>query len=321
MAQNTSDTATSADPYETLGVKKTATQAEIKKAYRKLVRTSHPDINPDDAGAEARFVKVSAAYDLLKDPETRARFDAGEIDASGQEKPQRQYYRDYADAQRSSRDSAGFDSAGFEGMDPQDIFAEMFRQRGGGGQQTHGFSARGRDLGYTLEVPFLDAARGGSAHITLPGEGQIDLKIPAGLRDGQTLRLRGKGGEGLGGGPRGDAQVKIHVQPHPLFRRDDDTILLTLPITLAEAVLGAKVTVPTIHGDVALSIPKGSSSGRVLRLRGRGVERKGKAGDQLVELRIVLPKTIDDKLTACIEEWAKTNSDDPREAMLKGVPR
>ena len=320
MAQNTSDTV-SLDPYETLGVKKTATQAEIKKAYRKLVRTSHPDINPDDAEAEARFVKISAAYDLLKDPDTRARFDAGEIDASGQEKPQRQYYRDYADAQRSSRSSAGFDSAGFEGMDPDDIFAQMFRQRGGGGQQRHGFSARGRDLGYTLEVPFLDAARGGSAHISLPGEGQIDLKIPAGLRDGQTLRLRGKGGEGLGGGPRGDAQVKIHVQPHPLFRREDDTILLTLPITLAEAVLGAKVTVPTIHGDVALSIPKGSSSGRVLRLRGRGVERKGKAGDQLVELRIVLPKTVDEKLAACIEDWAKTNSEDPREAMLKGVPR
>lgn len=315
MAQSTDNTA-HLDPYEVLGLSKTATQAEIKKAYRKLVRTSHPDINPDDAGAEARFVQISAAYDLLKDPDTRARFDVGEIDASGQEKPQRQYYRDYAQNQRSTRDSAGF-----EGMDPDDIFAQMFRQRSGGAQQGHGFSARGRDVGYTLEVPFLDAARGGSAHISLPGEGQIDLKIPVGLRDGQTLRLRGKGGEGFGGGPRGDAQVKIHIQPHPLFRREDDTILLTLPITLDEAILGAKVTVPTIHGDVALTIPKGSSSGKVLRLRGRGVERKGQAGDQLVELRIVLPKTVDDKLAACIEEWAKTNTENPREAMLKGVPR
>lgn len=308
------------DPYAVLGLTRSATDAEIKKAYRRLVRTCHPDINPDDPGAEARFVKITAAHDLLKDPEMRARFDAGEVDARGQEAPQRQYYRDYAGTE-GSRQSSG----GFSGMDPDDLFAEIFRQRAASGSQGYGaqgFSAPGRDIGYTLEVPFLDAARGGTARITLPGDGgMLDVKIPEGLRDGQTLRLRGKGGEGLGGGPPGDAQVTVSVRPHPLFRRDGDTILISLPITLDEAVLGAKVEVPTISGDVALTIPKGSSSGRVLRLRGRGVQGKSGAGDQLVELRIVLPKEDDAKLAAFMEDWRKTRHDDPRAAMLKGVPR
>ncbi len=255
------------DPYAMLGLTSAATEADIKKAYRRLVRQSHPDINPDDPGAEARFVRITAAHDLLKDPATRARFDAGEIDATGQEKPQRRYYRDFAGAEGPQESSGGFG-----GMDPNDIFAEIFRQRsGGGGGGPRGFSAPGQDHGYTLEVPFLDAARGGKARIVLPGEGPLEVTIPVGLRDGQTLRLRGKGGEGYGGGPRGDAQVTVTVRPHPVFRRDGDTILITLPITLDEAVLGAKVEVPTISGNVALTIPKGSSSGRVLRLRGRGV--------------------------------------------------
>lgn len=302
------------DPYATLGLTKSATDAEIKAAHRRLVRLSHPDINPDDPEAEARFVKVTAAHDLLKDPEKRARFDAGEIDASGQETPQRSYYRDFADG-ADARQNAG----GFGGIDPDDIFSEFFRQRGGGGSQD--FAATGRDLGYTLEVPFLDAARGAKARITLPGEGPIDLSIPVGLRDGQTLRLRGKGGDGLGGGPRGDAQVTVTVRPHPLFSRDGDTITITLPITIDEAVLGAKVDVPTINGDVALKIPKGSSSGRTLRLRGRGVKGRNGAGDQLVELRVMVPKADDPDLNAFMETWRKSGRDDPRKAMLDGVPR
>lgn len=301
------------DPYATLGLTKKATDAEIKKAYRRLVRNSHPDINPDDPGAEARFVKITAAFDLLKDPATRARYDAGEIDASGQEKPQRRYYRDFAEAD-GNRQSGG----GFSGMDADDIFAEIFRQRAARGSQ--GYAAPGRDIGYTLEVPFLDAARGGKSRITLPGEGPLDVAIPAGLRDGQTLRLRGKGGQGLGGGPRGDALVTVSVRPHPLFRRDGDTILINLPITLDEAILGAKIEVPTINGDVAVTIPKGSSSGRTLRLRGRGVRGPDGTGDQLVELLIVVPKE-DAELIAFMEEWRKTRHDDPRKAMLKGVPR
>jgi DnaJ-class molecular chaperone len=316
------------DPYATLGLTRSASAADIKKAYRRLVRLSHPDINPDDPGAEERFVRITAAHDLLKDPASRARFDAGEIDAAGQEKPQRRYYRDYAEAE-APRPSA----EGFAGMDPDAIFAEIFRQRGGGAGG-RGFAARGQDHAYRLEVPFLDAARGGSARITLPGEGPMEVRIPVGLRDGQTLRLRGKGGEGQGGGPRGDAQVTVAVQPHPLFRREGETILITLPITLDEAVLGAKIDVPTIHGDVSLSIPKGSGSGKVLRLRGRGVQggagagrtRTGSAGaaaagDQLVELRITVPKAPDAKLTAFMEEWQKTRHDDPRKAMMEGMPR
>ncbi|MEO8245066.1 MAG: DnaJ C-terminal domain-containing protein [bacterium] len=302
------------DPYATLGLTRSATEADIKKAYRRLVRTSHPDIHPDDPDAEARFVRIGAAHDLLKDPATRARFDAGEIDASGQERPQRRYYRDFAEAPGGRPDSGGFG-----GMDPDDIFAEIFRQRSAGGGQ--GFSARGQDLSYTLEVPFLDAARGGKARIALPGEDPLDVTIPVGLRDGQTLRLRGKGGEGFGGGPRGDALVTVMVRPHPLFRRDGETILITLPITLDEAVLGAKVEVPTINGDIAVTIPKGSSSGRVLRLRGRGVQGRDGTGDQMVELRIVVPKTDDPKLAAFLEEWRKDHHDDPRKAMLNGVPR
>ena len=305
------------DPYAVLGLTKSATDAEIKKAYRKLVRTSHPDINPDDPTAEQRFVKVQAAYELLKDPETRARFDAGEIDASGAERPQRQYYRDFADA--GGRGPS--EGRGFGGIDPNDIFAEILRQRGADPRR-QGYAAPGADHAYALEVPFLDAARGGSARITLPTGEVMDVAIPVGLRDGQTLRLRGKGGEGFGGGPRGDALVTVSVRPHPVFRREGDDILVTLPITIDEAVLGAKVDAPTISGDVSLTIPKGASSGRVLRLRGRGVARKGGvAGDQLVDLRIVAPKDDDPALAEFLGEWRKTHPQDPRKDMLKGVPR
>jgi DnaJ-class molecular chaperone len=311
------------DPYEVLGLKKSATADDIKKAYRKLVRSSHPDLHPDDAGAEARFKAIAAAYDLLKDPETRARFDAGEIDASGAERPQRQYYRDFADtAGNPYQQRQGFETQG----DPADIFAEILRQRGRqGGRQgadpfgAGGFSAPGPDFRYTLEVPFLDAARGGEMRITLPDGGSIAVKIPQGAHDGQTLRLRGKGGPGYGGGPAGDALITLSVGTHPVFRRDGDDILVTLPITIDEAVLGAKVTAPTITGPVNLTIPEGASSGRVLRLRGRGVTRTGRktAGDQLVELKIVAPPVIDDALRDFLATWRETHAHDPRKEILK----
>ncbi len=307
------------DPYATLGLTKTATDAEIKKAYLKLVRTSHPDINPGDPEAEARFKQITSAYGLLKDPETRARFDAGEIDAAGHETPKRSYYRDFAEAEGDHR--TGWGPAGEQdlgGMSPDDIFAEFLRQRAGGRQ---GFAVRGPDHGFALEVPFLDAARGGTARIALPDGESLDVAIPAGLKDGQTLRLRGKGGEGRNSGPRGDALVTVSVRPHPVFRRDGDDILVILPITFDEAVLGARVQTPTIHGEVALTIPKGSSSGKTLRLRGRGVKRKSVTGDQLVELRIMAPKTDDPKLSEFLEEWRKDRTDDPRTEMLKEASR
>lgn len=310
------------DPYAALGLTKSATADEIKKAHRKLVRTSHPDLHPDDKGAEERFKAISAAYDLLKDPDTRARFDAGEIDAQGAERPQRQYYRDFADApDERYQQGRGFGA----GIDPSDLFAEILRNRArapgrddfGGG----GYAAGGADARYTLDVPFLDAVRGAETRITLPDGQTLAVKIPQGTEDGQTLRLRGKGAPGYGGGPAGDALVTIMVHEHPVFRRVGDDILLTLPITFDEAIMGGKVTVPTIDGPVGLTIPAGASSGRVLRLRGRGVARAGQKtkGDQNVDLKVVVPKEADASLRDFLTEWRKTHAFDPRADLMKGA--
>ncbi len=310
------------DPYQALGLTRAATSDEIKKAYRKLVRSSHPDLHPDDPGAEDRFKAISAAYEVLKDPDTRARYDAGEIDGLGAERPQRQYYRDFADAS----DNVYQQRRGFEqNADPADIFAEILRQRsrapGGSDFGGGGYSAAGPNARYSLEVPFLDAARGAEARITLPDGQNLAVKIPQGTEDGQTLRLRGKGGPGYGDGPAGDALVTVLVRAHPIFRRIGDDILLTLPITFDEAILGGKVTVPTIDGAVGLTIPPGASSGRVLRLRGRGVARPGRKtkGDQKVELMIVVPNETDANLRDFLSEWRKTHAFDPRADLLKGA--
>ncbi len=300
------------DPYAALGLTKAASAADIKKAYRKLVRTSHPDLHPDDPGAEARFKAVTVAHDLLKDADTRARFDAGEIDATGAERPPRTFYRDHARAGTGSGQSRGFDDFG----DPSDIFAHILRQRARGGDA--GFAQPGPDLRYTLQVPFLDAIRGARTPITLPGGGSLEVQIPKGLQDGQTLRLRGRGGAGYDGGPAGDALVTVQVGTHPVFRRDGDDIQITLPITLDEAILGGKITAPTVDGPVSVTIPKGASSGSVLRLRARGVTRAGsRSGDALVELRIVMPTDIDAELATFMQGWRKTHAHDPREAMMK----
>ncbi len=302
------------DPYAALGIKKTATDDEIKKAYRKIARTSHPDLNPDDKTAEARFKAASIAYDLLKDPETRARFDRGEIDASGAERQERKFYRDYAEAPGNPYRSHRAD----EFPDVSDIFAEFLRQKGqtGGARAGQGFRAGGTDLRYSLEVPFLDAVRGGTTRITLPDGSTLEVTIPEGTADGQTLRLRGKGAPGIGGGPPGDAYVTLTLRPHPLFRREGNDILLTLPITIDEAVLGAKVEVPTIGGTVSLTIPAGASSGRILRLRGRGAKpASGAPGDQLVELRIVAPPKADEALAEFLRDWRKTHAYNPRKGM------
>lgn len=306
------------DPYETLGLPESATPEDIKKAYRKLVRASHPDLHPDDAEAEARFKAVTAAHDLLKNPETRARFDAGEIDVTGAERPQREYYRDFAEAgDNPYQQRRGFGSH----FDPADIVAEMLRQRTRQGGEDFGrrdFTAPGPNFRYALEVPFLDAVLGGEMAITLQDGANIVVRIPQGARDGQTLRLRGKGGPGFGGGAPGDTLIALSVAQHPVFRREGDDILVTLPITIDEAVLGAKVAAPTITGPVSLTIPKGASSGRILRLRGRGVPGSGgkASGDQLVELRIVAPRLIDDTLRDFLAEWRKTHSHDPRVELL-----
>ncbi|SNR63637.1 DnaJ C-terminal domain-containing protein [Puniceibacterium sediminis] len=312
------------DPYKALGLKKTATTDEIKKAYRKLVRTSHPDLHPDDPAAEARFKSIGTAYDILKDPETRARYDAGEIDGLGAERPKREYYRDFANASDNVyQQRHGYGSQG----DPGDIFADILRNRargaggGGGGGFGGGFSAPGPDARYTLEVAFLDAVRGAETRITLPDGQGLAVKIPQGTEDGQTLRLRGKGQPGFGGGPAGDALITVTVSAHPVFRREGDDILVTLPITIDEAVLGGKVSAPTVDGPVGLTIPKGASSGQTLRLRGRGVAKAGSKtkGDQRVELKIVLPPEVDASLSDFLAEWRKTHPYDPRVDLLKGA--
>ena len=299
------------DPYAALGLKKSATDAEIKAAFRKLTRKLHPDLHPGDAKAEEAFKDITVANDLLGDPEKRRRFDAGEIDASGAEVPPRQFYRDYA-----QQPGSGYRPGGrMDAPDMDDIFADFLRSSGG--SQARG-QMRGADARYSLQVRFLDAARGAKLPITLPDGGTLTVTLPAGCEDGQTLRLRGKGGPGYGDAPAGDAMVTISVAPHPVFSRIGDDIFITLPITLDEAVLGGKVSAPTIGGAVSVTIPKGASSGQTLRLRGRGVARAGAAkGDQLIDLRIVAPPVIDTELADFMQNWRKSHSHDPRKAMFE----
>ncbi len=309
----------SSDPYAALGLTKAATAAEIKKAYRRIAKESHPDLNPGDSTAEARFKAASAAYDLLKDPDTRARFDKGEVDASGAERPDRHFYREYTEQPGHSY----YSSQGFEDFgDTNDIFAEILRQRGaqsGYGRQRAGagFKAPGGDLRFTMEVDFLDAVRGSKQRIALPSGEPLEVTIPEGTEDGQTIRLRGKGGEGIGGGPRGDALVTLHVRPHKVFRRDGNDIHVTLPITLDEAVLGGRVSAPTIDGPVGVSVPEGSSSGKVLRLRGRGAKGKSGKGDAFVELRVVMPDKVDGALKDFMTEWRTSHHYDPRKGVTE----
>ncbi len=318
----------STDLYEALGVKKDATDAEIKKAYRKIVKTSHPDLHPDDPGAEARFKAAAAAYDILKDPEQRARYDRGEIDASGQETPQHHFYKQYAGQQGNPYQGGPGGAQGFEGFEDIDMssfFDEYLRGRAGGGGFGGGgfgsagggeFHAHGADRHYRLEIPFMDAVKGAVTRLTLPDGQSLEVRIPQGLRDGQTIRLRGKGSPGIGKGKPGDALITVHVAPHPVFTREGNDIRVTLPITIDEAILGGKVPVPTIDGTVKVNVPRGASCGQVLRLKGRGVApRKGKKGDQLVELKIVSPPEIDKELEDFMTEWRKSHSHDPRKGM------
>jgi DnaJ-class molecular chaperone len=296
------------DPYAVLGVKREATQDEIRKAYRQLAKKLHPDLNPGDKAAEEKFKQVSVAYDLLGDAEKRARFDRGEIDASGQERPRERYYRDFhgADAEPHVYSSHG----GFaDFMESEDILRDVFG-RGGEGR----IRLRGQDALYRLAVEFLEALNGATKRITLPDGGTLDVVIPPGTRDKQVLRLRGKGRPGLGGGPPGDALVEIDVEPHRFFTRKDDDIHLELPISLPEAVLGAKLDVPTPSGPVRMTVPKGANTGTVLRLRGKGAQRSDKTqGDEYVTLKIVLPQQLDPELEEFARRWQAGQSQNPRQ--------
>jgi DnaJ-class molecular chaperone len=299
------------DPYETLGVKRSATDQEIKEAFKKLARKFHPDLHPDDKEAERRFKEISAANDLLKDKEKRRRFDAGEIDASGAERPHERFYRDFADGPPHAAQD-GFAS----NEELEEFLARAFAGRGQRSQDT--FRARGQDVSYALPVSFLDVANGATRTITLPDGKTLKVTIPEGAEDRQMLRLKQQGMPGYGGGAAGDAYVELHVQPHPFFHRKDDAIHVEVPVTLKEAVLGAKIKVPTIEGPVTITVPKGSNTGKVLRLRDKGIRNRktGQRGHQLITLKVVLPAGEEPELTKFLETWQPANRDDPRKGML-----
>ena len=289
------------DPYETLGVKRDADEAAIRAAYRKLAKRFHPDLNPGKPEAAERFKQINAANDILSDHDKRARFDRGEIDAQGNETPRQPSWRDFAETAGREKYRA---QPGFDADDLGDILGAAFRQRGGRG----GFAMRGADAQYTLTIGFLDATNGTTRRVTLPDGRTLDVRIPPGVHDGHILRLKGQGYPGHGEAPAGDALVEVTVVPHPFFRRDSDDVVLDLPITVREAVLGAALEVPTIKGKVRLTIPPASGTGTRLRLRGRGVN----GGHQYVVLRVVLPPGEEPELAAFLKTWEPRHAADPR---------
>ena len=317
------------DLYQRLGLKRGASEAEIKKAYRSLAKQLHPDRNKDKPDAAKRFSEVTAAYDLLSDKDKRARYDRGEIDEEGN--PKMPFGGGFGGGSYSSgagpqpgAGPQGFENFNFGGADAadlSDLFEGLFgaagAARGRGGGPFSGFRQRGQtpqkgaDVAYRLKIPFEDAVALKPQRITLGDGKTIDLKLPQGLEDGAKIRLAGKGQEGPAG--RGDAIVTIEIAPHRFFTREGTNIRLNLPVTLKEAVLGAKVKVPTPEGPVMLTIPKGTSSGKVLRLKGRGFAAKdGKRGDQLVSIEIEIPPQ-DAALQQFAESW--TGSGNPRASL------
>ena len=301
-----------ANPYQILGVESTASQAAIKKAYRKLAKDLHPDLNPGDKVVSERFKEISAAYNLLGDADKRRRFDQGEIDAQGNERMGSPFRYRHAHAGAGQQSPFGSGGGGFAGA--EDLFSNIFsglrRNRGAG----YGIDAKGADRSYTVDVSFLDAARGAKRRLTLADGRTLDVNIPSGIAEGQTIRLRAQGEPGLGEGPAGDALLKVRIVPHPVFSRIHDADHVEVPVTLPEAVLGAKIEVPTIDGPVSMTVPKGSNSGTILRLKGRGVALgdSKRRGDQLVKLVVKLPDTPDAELEKFAKNWDRKDGHDVR---------
>lgn len=301
------------DPYQILGVKRGDADTAIRDAYRKLAKKHHPDLNPGKPEAAERFKKIAVAYDLLSDTDKRARFDRGEIDASGAERaPARPSYRDFTDD--SGR--AGYRAdPGFATEDLEGVFAQAFGHRARAGKRAAG--GRGADARYGLTVSFVEAAAGAVRRIVLPDGRTLDVNIPAGTLDGQSLRLRGQGSPGIGAAPAGDALIEIGIAPHPFFRREGLDVLLDLPVTVQEAVVGASIEVPTIRGAVKLSIPAGSGSGTRLRLKDRGIG----GGHQYVVLRVVVPAGLEPALAAFLKTWTPDRAFDPRAELRQELER
>ncbi|MBV8976026.1 MAG: DnaJ domain-containing protein [Alphaproteobacteria bacterium] len=303
------------DPYDVLGVSRTASEAEIKKAFRSLAKKHHPDTKGGDASAQKRFQEISGAYDILGDKAKRAKFDAGEIDASGNPRgfdPGPHGFRGgphgggqgARDFHFNWTDQPGEAAQGFSA---EDLFSDLLGGLGARGRQQ---PRQGQDFNVAMTVSFEEAARGGSRRVALPNGEQIDVKIPVGLRDGQQIRLKGRGGAGRKGGPSGDVLIQVSVASHPYFTRDGRDLRMDLPVTLQEAVLGGKVPVPTLTGAVSLSVPAGSNTGTVLRLKGKGIPAHGSeaAGDLYAKLVVSLPERADPDLQSFAQSW-KTRYD------------
>ena len=296
------------DPYAVLGVPKGADAATVKKAYRKLAKENHPDVRPNDPAAEETFKRATAAFNLLTDPDKKARYDRGEIDAEGQEKQRFQQnpfgggsrtqspYGDGAFHQQTYGQGAG--QPGMDGF--EDLFSGLF---GGGGRQQRRQSARGQDAKYVVDVDFMDAVTGAKRRLSMSDGKVLDVNIPAGIKTGVTLRLRSQGHPGIGGAPPGDALLDVRIRDHAVFKRDGDNLRLTLPVSVTEAVEGAKVEVPTPLGRKSLSVPPGANSGSTLRMKKHGVQKKDGPGDLYINLQVMLPEKPSGELKSFLKDW------------------
>jgi DnaJ-class molecular chaperone len=312
------------DPYVELGVSRTASADEIRKAFRKLAKANHPDTNPDNKSAEEKFKRVSAAFDIVGDVEKRKKFDAGEIDADGRETMRGFSGNPFGQGGSPFGQGGGFQGGGFRGqqgfenVDLGDILGEMFGRggpgqggRGQGGFGGGGFQSRGQDVRAKLEIDLEEAINGGKKRIAFSDGRTLDVTIPKGAADGQVLRLKGQGAPGRGGA--GDALIELVLKPHPIYRREGEALVMDLPVSVPDAVLGGKVTAPTPDGSVTLTVPKGANSGQTLRLKGRGLaDAQGRRGDLLARLVVTLPEGPDPELEAFAETWRKERPYTPR---------
>lgn len=315
------------DPYTVLGVAKTASADDVKKAFRKLAKKFHPDQNKGDPKAQEKFAEASSAYEILGDEKKRAQFDRGEIDAEGKPRGFEGFGAGGGPFRRGGGAGGGFEHFEFDaggnpfgragaggargGFDASDFF-DLF---GGGGRNARGRQPqRGQDVAETVSVSLTDAIRGASARVALPTGKTLEVAVPAGIEDGKQIRLKGQGQPGQGGGPAGDAIVTVKIARHPYFRVDGRDVRLDLPVTLYEAVLGGKVEAPTLTGKVELTVPAGTTGGRTLRLRGKGLPAgDGKAaGDLLITLRVVLPEDSSPELEELMRQWQANKPYDPR---------
>ncbi len=303
------------DPYQVLGVSKSASDAEIKKAFRSLAKKFHPDTKGGDVAAQKKFQEISAAYDIVGDKEKRAKFDAGEIDAGGNPRgfDPRQHGGGF-EGNPFGRGGGGntrdfhftWGNEGNEAAETfraEDIFADILGGLGGGGRRARNQPRKGEDFAVNTTVSFEEAARGGTRRLVLPNGEQLDVKIPAGLKDGQQIRLKGRGGAGRNGAPPGDVLISVSVASHPWLTRDGNDLKMDLPISLKEAVLGGKVQVPTLSGTVQMTVPPNSNTGSVLRLKGKGIVSGATAGDFYVKLVVTLPDKPDPELRKFAEGW------------------